>query len=180
MLVDGWIDTVSCLFQETLPSSLKENHRTIAPLLLAAYAEKTTVPAANQRWSHLAQTAAVRRSTAGTSTTRSGSATKSGSFLHHSYRVRDVTISVVCGSAGSTLFCCFDADSDLDPTFHFDADPDPGSAPTPSFKNVVRKDFFILLFTAVSVTLFFLSRHCHRCHIFNSLLKIFWKKYTGS
>ncbi len=35
-----------------------------------------------------------------------------------------------------------DADPDLDPTFHFDADPDQYSQPTLSFTKVAKSDYF--------------------------------------
>ncbi len=35
---------------------------------------------------------------------------------------------------------CFDEDPD--PTFHSDADPDPGLDPTPSFKHFGKSEFF--------------------------------------
>jgi hypothetical protein len=46
-----------------------------------------------------------------------------------------------------------------DPTFHFDADPDP----TPSFAHLGRSDFLKLSFTVSAIQMF---RHHHRCHNF--------------
>jgi hypothetical protein len=48
-----------------------------------------------------------------------------------------------------------DADPDLDPTIHFDADPDPNPDRTPSFKHVGSQNFFFtFMHSSVSLLCF--------------------------
>ncbi len=58
----------------------------------------------------------------------------------------------------------FHADPDLNPTFHFGADPDP--VPIPSFARAGKSFFFYIYSQHCQSTLFYLSRLRHRCHAF--------------
>ncbi len=60
------------------------------------------------------------------------------------------------------------------PTFCFDADPDPDS--TPSFANVGKSDLFLLLFRQLLYFVFFISVIGGRIIIIRTVSKIFWKK----
>jgi hypothetical protein len=56
-----------------------------------------------------------------------------------------------------------EADPDPAPTFHFYANPDLDLDPTPSLTHV-QKSELLLLFIAMPVFIFFLSRQFHTCH----------------
>ncbi len=55
-------------------------------------------------------------------------------------------------------------DANPEPTFHFDAGPDPDT--TLSFRHVGKSDIFIYFYSQHQLTLFNLSLQRHRCHNF--------------
>jgi hypothetical protein len=73
-------------------------------------------------------------------------------------------------------------DADPDPTFNFDTDPDPD--PSPSITHLRKSEkCFDFCSQQCQLTLFYLSRQCHRCHnlsVLESILKFSGKFFVFS